>query len=83
MNAIRIHTQLDSTTLALPEIAPLVGKRVEIIVREESPTTSTEVDWDALDRAVEGLRQTYDFDAITQQNETDRKTSERNARLWE
>ena len=37
MNAIRIHTQLDSTTLTLPEIAPLLGKRVEIIVLEESP----------------------------------------------
>lgn len=35
MNAIHIHTQLNSTTVHLPEIQPLVGKRVEIIVMEE------------------------------------------------
>jgi hypothetical protein len=35
MNAIRIHTQLSSTTLDLPELAPMVGKQVELIVIDE------------------------------------------------
>lgn len=37
MNAIRIHTQIDSEILRLPEIRPLIGKNVEIIVLEELP----------------------------------------------
>ena len=35
MNAIRIHTRIESDTLRLPELKPLVGKDVEIIVLEE------------------------------------------------
>lgn len=35
MNAIRITTHLNSETLYLPEIQPLVGKDVEIIVLTE------------------------------------------------
>lgn len=35
MNAIRIHTTLDSETLTLPELRPWVGKAVEIIVLED------------------------------------------------
>jgi len=37
MNAIRIHKQIDSETLHLPEIRPLIGEQVEIIVIEENP----------------------------------------------
>ena len=37
MNAIRIRTLLSSDTLHLPELKPLIGKPVEIIVREEPP----------------------------------------------
>ena len=36
MNAIRIRTQLTSQTLELPEVAPLVGRVVEILVIDES-----------------------------------------------
>ena len=36
MNAIRIRKKLDSDTLHLPELQPLVGKNVEIIVLEET-----------------------------------------------
>jgi hypothetical protein len=36
MNTIRIQTRLDSTTLVLPELSPLIGRRVEIIVSENS-----------------------------------------------
>jgi hypothetical protein len=34
MNTIRIQTRLQSTTLELPELSPLLGRRVEIIVSE-------------------------------------------------
>jgi hypothetical protein len=34
MNSIRIQTRLESTTLDLPELSPLIGRRVEIIVSE-------------------------------------------------
>ena len=35
MNAIRITRRLDSHVIDLPELAPMVGKRVEIVVLEE------------------------------------------------
>lgn len=35
MNAIRIRKQLTSNTLELPELAPLIGRAVEILVIEE------------------------------------------------
>lgn len=38
MNDIHIHTTLKSDTLHLPELRPLVGRAVEIIVREDVPT---------------------------------------------
>jgi hypothetical protein len=34
MTAIRIETTIDSDTLHLPQLKPLMGKTVEIIVRE-------------------------------------------------
>lgn len=37
MNSIHIRTRLDSDTPHLPELKPLIGKTVEIIVREETP----------------------------------------------
>jgi hypothetical protein len=36
MNAIRVKAHIDSETLRLPELKPLIGKDVEIIVLEES-----------------------------------------------
>lgn len=48
MNDIRIHTQINSTTLHLPEVQPLMGKQVEIIVREKMPSSKgTDSDWNA------------------------------------
>jgi len=35
MNAVRIRTRIDSETLTLPELRPLMGKAVEIIVLED------------------------------------------------
>ena len=37
MHAIRIRTRVNSDTLHLPELRPLVGKNVEIIVLEVNP----------------------------------------------
>ena len=36
MNAIRVRRRLDSHVINLPELTPMVGKTVEIIVLEES-----------------------------------------------
>jgi hypothetical protein len=36
MSVIHIHKHLDSLTLHLPELKALVGKNVEIVVREET-----------------------------------------------
>jgi hypothetical protein len=71
---VRILRKLDSETLYLPELRPLIGKSVEIIVREEAvseiaPGTG---DWDAAQRAAQNLRETgYDFDAWREQRELD------------
>jgi hypothetical protein len=81
MNDIRIHTQLNSTTIEIPEVQPLIGKRVEIIVREESNSAKPppEVvpgtgDWNAAMQAAKKLRESgYDFDAAHRQRELDRK----------
>ena len=72
MNAVRICRKLESDTLHLPELKPLIGKNVEIIVLEEPtpafiPGTG---DWDATMQAVEELED-YDFDAFRKQREYD------------
>lgn len=38
MDAIHINTKLDSDTLYLPQVRPLIGKTVEIIVQEQAAT---------------------------------------------
>jgi hypothetical protein len=49
MATIRIKKHLDSETLVLPEIRPLLGKTVEISIREqpESPIDDM-IDWEYL-----------------------------------
>jgi hypothetical protein len=37
---IHLHQKLDSETLYLPELKPMIGKTVEIIVREEAEPSS-------------------------------------------
>jgi hypothetical protein len=39
MNAITIHAHLDSDTIRIPELRPMIGKDVEITVRESPSTT--------------------------------------------
>jgi hypothetical protein len=40
MSVIHLRKHLDSETLHLPELKPLIGKDVEIIVREETPAAT-------------------------------------------
>ncbi len=42
MNTIRIQARLDSTTLHLPELSPLLGRRVEIVVSEHDGLDAAE-----------------------------------------
>ena len=40
MNAVRIRRRIDSEMLHMPELRPMIGKDVEIIVLEEQPASS-------------------------------------------
>ncbi len=78
MTAIRIETTIDSDTLHLPQLKPLVGKTVEIIVREKvaplvTPATS---DWAAVETAVLEL-ENYDFDAYRDARELELRQADR------
>jgi hypothetical protein len=73
MNAIRIRKKLDSDTLHLPELRPLLGRTVEIIVLEEESAPAIRPgtgDWAAFDRLAREITD-YDFDAQTEQDEVD------------
>ena len=49
MSTIRIKTRLESETLVLPELRPLIGKTVEIQVTEKSPSALDDlIDWEYL-----------------------------------
>jgi hypothetical protein len=74
MTTIRIRRKLESETLHLPELKPLIGKNVEIIVLEEGTPAITPGtgDWDAAAKAVEALED-YDYDALREQDECDRR----------
>ncbi|HVC95297.1 MAG TPA: hypothetical protein VND64_16495 [Pirellulales bacterium] len=72
MKAIRIHKQLESETLYLPELKPLVGKRVEIIVQEESAPAAGTGNWADLEQLAHELKD-YDFDAWREQRDLDLK----------
>lgn len=74
MSTIRIETTIDSDTLYLPQLKPMVGKSVEIVVREMatpsiSPATS---DWAAVEAAIRALED-YDFQAYREVREQDRR----------
>lgn len=70
---IRIHKQIDSETLHLPELRPLIGKMVEITVREaqSAPTiTPGTGNWGAADLAARSRWESgYEVDAWRQQRE--------------
>lgn len=62
MNAVRIHTRIDSETLNLPQLRPMIGKRVEIIVMEEPTSSSVQGDLGLLDEIAGKID--MDWDAI-------------------
>jgi len=45
MNALHIHTKIESETLHLPELKPLIGKIVEITVQPVSSEGEPPTDW--------------------------------------
>lgn len=73
MATIRIRTTVESDTLTLPELKPLVGKTVDIEVTERQDAPA-----DRWARAAEAVRQLtdYDFDAAADQREYDRSHGE-------
>jgi hypothetical protein len=72
MTAIRVRRRIESETLHLPELKPLIGKTVEIIVVEEPtpPVRPGSGDWDAAARAVQDLKD-YDCNAWREQRDYD------------
>jgi hypothetical protein len=70
MTLIRIHRTLDSETLHLPELRPLLGKTVEIIVQEQPAILPGTGEWAALEEAAGDL-EGYDFDAWREQRDYD------------
>ena len=86
MDAIRINTKLDSDTLYLPQVRPLIGKTVEITVREEAATgerphngrSSQRSAWKA---ALAGLAVLdIDWDAYKRQREYDVRSASDHAK---
>jgi len=77
MDAIHINTKLDSDTLYLPQVQPLIGKTVEIIVQEQAPTgeprqngeSPQRGEWKAALAGLAGLD--VDWDAYRRQREFD------------
>ena len=70
MAAIRIGKTIDSDTLTLPELRPLIGRTVDIVIEDPSPASAIPPgfvpgtgDWAAFDRAAAALRDSYDYDA--------------------
>ncbi len=72
MTAIRIETTIHSDTLHLPQLAPLVGKSVEIFVTEKAipVVTAATSEWTAVEAAARAL-ETYDFDAYREARQTE------------
>jgi len=71
MSIIIIHKQIESETLHLPELKPLIGKTVEIVVREAKDAVSGAADWDATMQAARELED-YDFDVAQAQRDYDK-----------
>jgi hypothetical protein len=74
MSPIRIHTTISSETLHLPELRPLLGKAVEIVITEEPVLAADSERWSAL-AAVAG-KDLIDADVYGKQREFDRSCSQ-------
>jgi hypothetical protein len=74
MSVIRIHRRIESETLHLPELRPLLGKTVEILVTEqpEAHAADDAARWAAAQQAVREVTD-YDLEAYREQREFDRR----------
>jgi len=74
MSAIRIRRTIDSDTIHLPELRPYIGHTVDILIEDQPapfgviPGTGN---WDTFLDAAVALRETYDYDAITEKDARD------------
>ncbi len=73
MTEIHLTHDVQSDTLKLPELQPLIGKRVEIIIRDLSPQSGLPNPWDGL-QSLAG-RNLVDPDAYRQLRDLDRQQS--------
>jgi hypothetical protein len=71
MSAISIRKKIDSETLYLPELRPLIGKTVEIIVTEQPLAEESAERWQAL-REIVG-EDLIDPEVYKRQREFDRQ----------
>lgn len=62
MNAVRIRRRIDSDTLHVPELRPMIGKEVEIIVLEEQVQPAPTGNFAELEALAGNID--LDFDAI-------------------
>ena len=70
MTVIHLTQELNADLLRLPEVQPLLGKQVEITIREVPTAQSAKSGWDALlELAQEDL---VDLDVIEDYREFDR-----------
>lgn len=69
MSAGTIHNRIESETLHLSQLKPLIGEIFEIVVREEQVPKQA-ADWDAARQAAREL-DNHDFDAWRRQREFD------------
>jgi hypothetical protein len=75
MTSFRIRTRVESETLVLPDLKPLIGKMVEIRVTEQPEEAPAAQRWRAAADAVEELTD-YDVDAWTEQRAFERERGE-------
>jgi hypothetical protein len=82
MAAIRIRKTIDSETLTLPELRPLIDRTVDILIEEPAPQEVLPPgfrpgtgDWDAVLAATRQL-QDYDYQAQVDQDACDIRDAE-------
>lgn len=71
MTEIHLTQELQSDTLTLPQLQPLIGRTVEIIIRDLSAAPCAPESWDAL-QALAG-QDLVDPDAFHELRELDRQ----------
>ncbi|MFO0805527.1 MAG: hypothetical protein U0791_20680 [Gemmataceae bacterium] len=64
MNAIRIRKTIDSETLTIPELGPLIGRTVEIAIEESVPADAKKEFWDFASQFPETEEQFHSRQAV-------------------